>query len=234
MAYTWTIPPGDDIPVIDLTASGLLPVTQEIGGVQRGDYSCVTQRDASHLTVGDDLTEQFITRAIRKTQPDGPGQRHRCVFELTRYLKQIDAIAGQEAGELEPILWRWFRVALPTIRTKDFGETRKDFEYAWREVRIPVGVTLQAAAERADESLVAASVKGRNKRRLAATCRELQLMHGSNPFFLDCRNAGLLLGVSYRTALRMLHSLCRRGVMEKVSTGSFDSGRANEYRYVGG
>lgn len=234
--YTWMVPPGDRVPVVDLSASGLLGVTQEIGVVGRREvHSCVTsegERD-SYVTVGEDRAKEFIARAIRKSQPSGPGQRHDCIFTLVRYLRQIGSVKDKDPRDLEQIFRRWFRVALPVIRTKDYRESWKDFCYAWREVRFPVGMLLQAAADRADESSVPEHVVEDHHRRLAAICRELQLMHGDQPFFLDCRNAGLLLEVSYRTALRMLNALSRAGVLRKVSTGSWQSAKANEYRYVG-
>ena len=227
MAYTWTLPPGDDIPTINLQASGLVPesiaidalcVTHVIGG---GSMTCVT--------LGGQL-DDLVARAIRRTQPTGSGQRNACLFELARHLKQI--LPDAETEQLEGIVRRWFSVAQASVQTKDFLVSWDDFCRSWATIRIPKGATLRLAAERADDSLLPDWLTG-NARRLAAICRELQRMHGEQPFFLDCRNAGLLIGVHYRTAHRRLRQLCDRGVLQQVSSGSWENRRANEYRYRG-
>ena len=63
-------------------------------------------------------------------------------------------------------------------------------------------------------------------------CRELQVLSGNEPFFLDCRTAGRLLEVTHVTAWNWLTGLVGDGVLVLVSSGSRVSKKANEYRYV--
>jgi hypothetical protein len=54
------------------------------------------------------------------------------------------------ADQLRPILTQWHEVALPRIRTKDFGESWTDFVVAWERVRRPAGATLYGAVAAAE------------------------------------------------------------------------------------
>lgn len=256
VTYTWTKPPHDWIPIVDPVSVGLVPllnassalgVTQEIGFLcdtstpsktpsprssgpkHISQVGIIARASQGIITDHDELVADLVSRAIRKSQPSKVGQRHRCIFELVRYLKQIETLAGREPDY--EIFKRWFNVAVPAIGTKDFQESWKDFDYAWRHVKVPKGKTLRSAAERANVDGVDPSVRGNKKRRLVAICAELQRLQGEKPFYLDCRNAGLIIDVGYKTAFRMLKQLCEEGILVKVSSGSYVSGRANEYKY---
>lgn len=74
-------------------------------------------------------------------------------------------------------------------------------------------------------------------RHLVALCRELQLAAKEGPFFLTCRDAGWLLGITYQLANRWLVKLEKDGVLLRVGTGVYNphgKGKANSYRYTGG
>ena len=66
--------------------------------------------------------------------------------------------------------------------------------------------------------------------RLAGLCWQLQIRQGEQPFFLDSRTAGRLLGVRHTIAWRWLRGLVSAGVLELVRSGA--RGRANNYRYL--
>jgi hypothetical protein len=69
---------------------------------------------------------------------------------------------------------------------------------------------------------------------LVAICKVLQQAAGKGrAFYLDCRTAGELIGVDYKTAWSWLRLLCRHKVLKLAKTGSQAGRRANEYRYVG-
>jgi hypothetical protein len=69
---------------------------------------------------------------------------------------------------------------------------------------------------------------------LVGVCRVLQEAAGKGgSFYFDCRTAGELIGVDYKTAWRWLRLLCRRGVLELVRAGNQADRLANEYRYLG-
>jgi hypothetical protein len=65
---------------------------------------------------------------------------------------------------------------------------------------------------------------------LICLCLELQAHAPDGRFFLDCRNAGKVIGVSHETAAAMLRVLCNDGVLERISQGT--RGHAAEYQYV--
>ena len=71
-------------------------------------------------------------------------------------------------------------------------------------------------------------------RLLVALCRELQQAAGQDPFFLACRTAGKLLGVSHIQANRWLFLLAYDGIIELVERGEQSKRRASRYRYVAG
>ena len=66
-----------------------------------------------------------------------------------------------------------------------------------------------------------------------AECRELQRVAGDRPFPLDCRTAGRLVNVPYKTANRWLTLLECDKLLTLIQKGSFRSGKANHYRCMG-
>jgi len=233
VVYTWTRLPGDDIPVVDLVAAGLLT-----------DWSpCNTDsaehtENACHLSVCSALSvlHGSIEQAIKRTIPPGPGRRERKLFELARELKAFPELAELPVKSFKPIVQQWHKLALPYIRTKPFTDTWFAFTRAWDRVKFPKGSDpISEAYARAvesdtppgcDEYDIQAVVN------LVKLCRQLQAMAGDKAFYLDCRTAGQLIGVDHTTAWRWLRGLAHDGVIKVVSTGSKTNRRANEYRYV--
>lgn len=70
----------------------------------------------------------------------------------------------------------------------------------------------------------------RNVQQLAQVCCELQQMQGDAPFWLSCRHAGAILGVSHTQTARYIHELVVDGVLELVEEHT--SNRATRYRYI--
>jgi hypothetical protein len=68
-------------------------------------------------------------------------------------------------------------------------------------------------------------------RRLIVLCRALQKVAGDKPFFLTCRTAGQLLGISHVLANKWLRLLVIEEVLSQVSVGT--QGKASRYRYLG-
>jgi hypothetical protein len=72
-------------------------------------------------------------------------------------------------------------------------------------------------------------------RLLVALCSQLQDMRGKAPFFLSSRDAGKLLEVPHTTIFFWLEILAAEDgpyhLLQKVSTGSLATRKANEYRY---
>jgi hypothetical protein len=130
---------------------------------------------------------------------------------------------------------RWHELALPAIRTKPFEETWLDFVDGWRRVKFPAGAgpleALWSQALAAPLPPTALAYEQDGVRRLVAFCQQLQRHAGQGTFFLACRTAGAMLGVPHKLAWRWLQLLEIDGVLDRVSTGSKATGRANEYHY---
>ncbi len=139
--------------------------------------------------------------------------------------------------ELRRIVIDWHRLALPYIRTKPFDETWADFATAWGRIKRPAGASLAAAIAAADAAPLPAAAKKYDTpayRRLVAVCRQLAAQWGAKPFPLGCCIAGESIGVSKTEANRMLKTLQFDGIIQLVTKGCTASGRASEWRYVGG
>jgi hypothetical protein len=179
-------------------------------------------------------TEQLVRAAIRVTTPTSQGHRHRCIFNFARHLKAIPSLMDAAAEQLRPSVEQWHRTALPNLTTKAFEETWYDFRNAWERVRWPAGVGLVddlfARAISQAPPICADIYEGSTVRTLVALCRELQRQAGEASFFLACRTAGRLLGVSHTIASRWLGMLCKDKILVLVEKGCIH--RANEYRYL--
>ena len=70
-------------------------------------------------------------------------------------------------------------------------------------------------------------------RRLVALCRQLDREAKGGPFFLSCRTAGKLLGVSHVQANRWLFLLAHDGVIEQMNKGDPGKRQAAEYQWIG-
>ena len=249
LTYAWQIPlPEGDLPVVDLSEAGFLatPITEstELTEDYR-DYrghrvTCEQDSHAPQLLAlsGCELT---VEEAIRLTLPSGPGQRHQQVFELARALKAVPELVGVEYEELKPHVREWHRRALPQISTKPFSETWIDFVEAWPKVRYARGAdAMQDALERACSSRIPVEAEEvfeggpREAWLLMSLCRELQRDAGDGPFFLSCRKACEVAGLSNHVkANQFLRPLERTGLLEVVKRGDNQGRKANRYRYLG-
>jgi hypothetical protein len=223
VAYAWTIPlPKGELPALPPS----LTHTQHSTDPAEADIpSRPTPTQASIA---------WWTSAIAGTLPCGPGQRNRRIFELARRLKAMKPDATP--AELRPVVQEWHRLALPVIRTKDFGESWTDFAFAWERVRRPAGQSLAAAVAAADTAapltIVAQLGYDGHLARLVALCWQLARQWADRPFPLGCKVAGDYLGVTTRHAGRLLKALQFDGVIELVSMGSKRTGRASEWRFL--
>jgi hypothetical protein len=154
---------------------------------------------------------------------------------LARALKGIPALADADADSLRPIVKQWHTLALPHIETKDFTETWIDFLQAWPRVKIPKGATMEAVMQKALElppPKIAEQYEDGPIRRLIALCRQLASQGNGGTFYLSCRTAGELLGVSHVQANRWLFLLDHDKVVKQVSKGERGKRQAAEYRWI--
>lgn len=253
--YRWLIPPPEgDLPLVaDPIEAGLIPKTipaskcqreqqrqqtktEEVGVVPpppTSSPSSLSSLSSLLLSVTPDESE-----IIRSLLPTGPGQRHKLLFELARWLKGVPLYADADPRALRHIVRHWHAAALPFIRTKAFVDTWADFLRAWPLVRYPAGkaplkAICRAAAEAGAPPEMADLGYEREVDFLAAICREFQRTAPARPFFLACRTAGSLLGVHHVTAWRWLCVLEGDGLLEVVVRGGPETGKANRYLWKG-
>jgi Bifunctional DNA primase/polymerase, N-terminal len=86
-----------------------------------------TQQDTAFIS----LCPSQVEEAISATLPSRPGYRNRQLFAFARYLKGMSEYRDCSDDTLQPLVWRWHQKAWPYIATKEFGETWRDFRYAW-------------------------------------------------------------------------------------------------------
>jgi hypothetical protein len=246
--YNWLVPlPDGEIPfVADVHAAGLLPVeacyTEHTGDTEIADNAESTGNGwavsaVSSVLQGDGaIPPEGYESLIRGCLPTGPGRRNRQVFELARSLKGIPELASAAPDSLRAIVKRWYALALPDISTKEFTETWIDFLKAWPRVKIPKGATMASIMQRALEAPLPKAAERYAEepiRQLIALCRQLGQEAGDGPFYLACRTAADLLGVSHVQANRWLFLLAHDGVVEQLNKGNRGSRKAAEYRYHG-
>jgi hypothetical protein len=168
------------------------------------------------------------------TMPTGPGQRNNQLFGLARYLRVL--MPDAQHSDLQAILQRWHRRALPVIRTKDFCESWKDFQVAWFNVRA-APISLASVIERADvipTPELALTFDNERIRKLVRICASLQEHWGDRPFFLGAREAAMLVGVDKSTVWRWVQAIEKRGILCRIRTGRQATRKATEWRYLGG
>jgi hypothetical protein len=178
---------------------------------------------------------EAVQAAIAATIPTSAGYRHRQVFQFVRLLKAIPSLASADAKSLKPFAEQWYQQALPRIATKSFLETWTDFATAWQNVKFPAGKEpIRMLFEQALEHPMPAIAQPYDVvevRRLIVLCRALQQTAGDKPFFLTCRMAGELLGISHVLANKWLRLLVIDDVLTLVSVGT--QGKASRYRFRG-
>jgi hypothetical protein len=241
------------LPIVeDFVAAGLIacnrenPRQDEVGGVETvsttSPPNCLEESldSLESLLSRYSLLHEKIQQAIERSLPTRKGQRHRLVFELARELRALPEMAEADPRTMRPIrpiLKQWRQRALPYIKaTTAFEETWLDFVEGWGKVKYPKGQgPLDLAFQRAiaaDVPAVAGRYEQPPLRLLVALARELQRVDPSAPFYLACREAGRLLGVSHVHVSRWLRVLTIDGVLELVSIGTQTSGKASRYRYL--
>ncbi len=148
------------------------------------------------------------------------GTRNNCIFRLACYLKSLYPAAS--ADDLAPIFRRWHRLALAGIRTKNFEESWVDFKVAWKKSTYPYGASLESALADLPEAppFLIRDNYGPRTQQLIRICLALQRFAGKTPFFLGCRKAGELLGVSHTSAANFLQMLVDDSILRLVTKGS--------------
>ncbi len=243
--YTWLIEPSrENLLEVDAQQAGFLDVpalcTER---TERTESTETTEQDGENRGERRELRRYKgeVERIIQATLPFEIGTRHRRIFDLARHLHSSPQFAGADPKDLRWIVEGWYERALPMMRTKDFTETWIDFLRAWPKVRYARGESpmeqafKQAALQEPPRIAVERYPENRRLQVLVGICRDLQRRGGREPWFLSCRTAGSLLGVTHTEASRWLFLLEADGILEVVEKGGGrqTARRATRYRYVG-
>lgn len=253
--YTWsTHLPDGEVPEVDPVAAGLTIAWLDTVGPARATERTETTetqrgRDPRDTERAEDTEDPeaignvfllknaaSIESAISGTQPGQSGKRNLHVFKLARAIKAIPDLANIDIGRvkiLKPIVREWHRRARPDILTKDFGTTWGDFVHAWSRVKHAEGDDVLgkavAAANAAAPPEFTADYDPRHQL-LAAICRELQRLAGSEPFFLSNEKAGDEIGVDKGVANRWIKALIADGALVVIRPPT--KTQATRYRWI--
>ena len=178
----------------------------------------------------------LIEMAIRATLPETVGQRNKKLFGLARRLNGIEELSSEHPKSLKPIVRDWHQRALPAISTRPFDETWADFIRGWPKVKETHPMIIERAwfeagpRARSGEQLCDAydsdAAKG-----LLMLCEVLSKREGNQIFYLSCRDAGRVAGVSHKQAANILNMFVADGVLVLEQKGS-PSGQASRYRFA--
>jgi hypothetical protein len=161
--------------------------------------------------------------------PDAEYLRKR--LDLASKLKSLTP----DLEAMRPVVAEWHKQAEPIIK-QDFPAFWRAFAKDWKRVRYLDG---QRPIDRAFRHALKRAVPPRIRKlypddkvmhRLAALCAQLQEEERDEPFRLDCRTAGRLLGIHFVNANDRLHVLLFDKVLKLVEKGR--PGKASRYRYV--
>ena len=187
---------------------------------------------------GVDFSKLTIADAVALAMPNRVHQNNDCLFTLGRAVKRLESNSGQTftPAQLREVFTEWHRQAMPFLRKELTRDDYKiQFMNAYQSAKIPLGEDgVKMAWKRAQESPLPPEAinhfEDADKRLLVALCRELQIIHGQQPFFLSARVVQQLFKLeSHIEPARWLRSFCVLKILDEVEKGK--GVRASRYRF---
>ena len=183
-------------------------------------------------------TINCVEDALRLCVPTKKHQNNALLFNLARAVKSVEAKQGKNFAplELESIFDEWYNRAKKCLRD---GQTREDylieFMNACEKAKFPLdGMKVAKAWEKANlQPLPSEALRFENPklRLLTAFLKQLQVMAGTEPFFITMRDCAALLQIeSHSTVDVMLGALRKMGYIRVAKAGN--EHRATRYLYV--
>ena len=174
---------------------------------------------------------------LRCSKPSKRKVNNKLLFFFARGVKALEAQGGEFTGEqLRNVFDQWHSRATKFLRP---GQTKEgyfvEFLNAYRGAKFPLGGKAPTQAWKLAQEQPLPSEAGQFEnpklRLLVAFCRQLQILNGSEPFFLSCRVCqGLLEQESHTTAAKWLQALCAMRIIKEIEKGK--NLRASRYRYL--
>jgi hypothetical protein len=225
--YRWVRKRPTSIPVVSMDDLGFLPSVSTDEPLRReSGGGCFPSLPPS---------EAWSGFKVIRYMPTKTGERHRKLFDLMLAMRRL--CPSGTIDEAMPTIRRWWKSALPHIKTKDWFTTMADAMDGWGRIRhlatedVP-GEAFQLALTRTPPEC-ATNLGDGPVQLLVAWCAELSRLNSGGVFFLACRTVEQFMPeISNRTAALWLRQLCRLGILELVARGN--KTKAARYRYLGG
>lgn len=205
-----------------------------------------TERDREDRIDTDDVvTPRLISSveaAVSLSTPSGIHQTNQKLFKFCRALKNVELYRGKkfDPAELERAFDLWYAAARPHLRPDQSKDRyQMEFTHKFMTAKHPLGRAkfLERAMERAqsDRPPKAAELfQDERLKRLVSLLYYLQVEAGDQTFFIACRDAGELIGVSKTQANKWLavlaSPLTRHRVLKVVEPGT--NTRAPRLRFI--
>ncbi|MDB5346473.1 MAG: Bifunctional primase/polymerase [Schlesneria sp.] len=229
-----------DVPILTLEDSGF---GREWGITEIAKARLKYNSNATDKTEIDSvqsvLSVAIKAELIATTLPVSVGTRRKRLFRLACRIRADPEWSKIPLRQLKPLVQDWHRQALPTIQTKSFDETWADFVEAFGNVDLSrcVDVPQEAMKRAAMKELPpeAGRYDSPLTRRLTALCAELSGVSSDGVFFLSCRKAAEVMGITdHKLIARIFKMLCADGVLNETEHGGPHTNRASRYRYLRG
>jgi len=248
--YRFLYPLKNEVPLLSIADTGLARPWLISSGAQSASETqeIYSRYIPSCVSLGapgfaDGTTEAIVRLGLEATIPAGVGVRHQKIFELIRILKASPQLAQRPAEDLEPYFREWHNRALDRIGTKDWSVSWSEFKSGWKLARSAAFDDPRVAIQIARSSplpLCAARYDVPAMRDLVGLCNVMQKFHGDSSFFLGCRMAGEVLGLSRTRAHRYICKLQHDGLLivtnkhDLAARSATGKRMAWEYRFLGG
>lgn len=247
--YEWIVPlPTSHIPFVDPFAIGLCNCTERTEGTEVTKETEFTEDNRSGLVEESVLKRiRSIDDAVNAALPNAKNQNHHHLFTLARAL--LDYRDTLRAAHSDPALslpetvtqeafGKWYTSSKRFLRAE---KSRDDylFEFldALANARFPLGAqeVLMRAFKKAATTTpkIAEQFESPEVKVLVSLCRELQRIHGSEPFFLSARTvANLFHHATHTTAALWLRGLVHSKILSVVTKGGPQSMKATRFKYL--
>lgn len=236
--YQWVIKPNGEIPKLTLQQFGIDDFTEEKEELEETEDTEDSEAIKGGVVVYENLNsklQDYVNNAIACTLPNKEGYRNFLIFQFCRELKGCSEFEKYKAGQLKPLVKRWYEQALPIIGTKSFDETWADFCYGWPRVKYPKGSeVLKIAVKNAMNGKTILEAENNYEtpeiKLLVRICYELQKLQQNEPFWLSEKDGAKILGVSKPTIGKWLAMFEADGIIKKVK--EYTSKEATRYKFI--
>jgi hypothetical protein len=182
---------------------------------------------------------QSLEQAVALSIPTALRRNNRCLFRLARALKALDANSLLSPAERMAAFSQWYEQtnALGFLRLgQDREHYLKEFMNALKIAKHPLGESPIDAAWRKVQTepmpQEAALFDAPETKQIVSLCYHLEKASTGQPWYLSCREASRLVGLSFRTCAQWLSGFVALGILTIAEPGTKQ--RATRYHWKGG